>query len=290
MSEEFWDWVRSRTCLHLSSCGAPEGEKCDLCPHGVQSPTQICGRVSQREDLGVSGGMEVSIRGLWLAWPLTSFTPSPCRTSKPQCWPPRREVATLSPAGSKLTWPPSHQRFLRLPTRSSTAAQCIPTWQQPRPVPTCPASPTCTLTPPAALPRWAPPRPSRTSSPLRAPPGTPPTLPTPAPWCTRSLSAWGPACWRLPTSPPPSTNTSSLPSPILVLPEDLLFTLDTRWAPPRSTSTPTCSCGEALSCDGPGSLEKDFRWIFAWEWLPGSCFSLIWLYVVPKCLSGEFSH
>lgn len=249
-------------------------------PVEVQSPPQICRCV---------GGMEVSIGGsgcplLTWARPLTSFPPSPCRTSKPQCWPPRRETAMLSHAGSKLTWPPSRQRFLRLPTRSSTAARCIPTWQQPRPVPTCPASPTCTLMPPALLPRWAPPRPSPTCSPLRARRATPPTLPTPAPWCTRSLSAWGPACWRLPTSPPPSTNTSSLPSPILVLPEDLLFTLDTRWAPPRSTSTPTCSSQWSAVLRGAWEVGEDFRWTFAWEWLPGLCFSLIWLYVVPKYL------
>ncbi|KFW74575.1 Homeodomain-interacting protein kinase 1 [Manacus vitellinus] len=31
------------------------------------------------------------------------------RTSRPQCWPPRREVETLSHVGSKLMWPPSRQ-------------------------------------------------------------------------------------------------------------------------------------------------------------------------------------
>lgn len=118
---------------------------------------------------------------------LTFFPPSPCRTSKLQCWPHRREVEMQSHVGSKLMWHPSHQLFLRLPTRFNTAAQCIPTWQQRLRMHTCPASHICTLMLQLLLQRWAPPPPSPISSPLRAPHGTPSMLPTPAHLSTRSL-------------------------------------------------------------------------------------------------------
>lgn len=147
----------------------------------------------------------------------------------------------LSHVGSKLMWHPSRQLFLRLPTRFSTAAQCIPTWQQQQQMHTSPASHICTLMLQPLLQHWAPPPPSPTSSPLRALHGTPRTLPTLAHLSTRSLWVSVQVCWLLQMFRLPSTNTSLLPSPILVLPEGLLFTLDIRWALQRSISTHTCS-------------------------------------------------
>lgn len=143
--------------------------------------------------------------------------------------------------GNKLMWHPSRQLFLRLPTRFSTAAPCIPTWQQQLQMHTCPASHICTLTLQPLLHHWAPPPPSPICSPLRALHGTPNTLHTLAHLSTRSLWVLVQVCWLLQMFHLPSTNTSLLPSPILVLPEDLLFTLDIRWALQRSTSTHTCS-------------------------------------------------
>lgn len=152
----------------------------------------------------------------------------------------------LSHVGSKLMWHPLHRLFLRLPMRSSTAARCIPTLQQQQQVHICPASHICTLMLQPLLQPWAPPPPLPTSSLLRAPHGTPHTLPIPARLSTRSRWALVRVCWLLQMFHLPNTNPSLLPSPILVLPEDLLFTLDIHWAQQRSTSTHTCSSQKAM--------------------------------------------
>lgn len=140
--------------------------------------------------------------------------------------PPRREAATLRPAGSRPLWP----RSPRPPTPSSTAAHCTQqathTW--PLPLLTCQASLTCTpmLLPPLLL-HWALPAPLLISFPPRAPRDTlQPIPPTPARWCTRSLSVLGLASSPLPVWPLLSTNTSLPPSPTSGLPEAQQFTLD----------------------------------------------------------------
>lgn len=168
---------------------APRGNK--RCAASQSQPGKHCvtfaGHHLSCWDLGVSGEALAEPLVAPRGFLLTFFPSSPCRTSKRQCWPHRREAEMQSHVGSKLMWHPSHQLFLRLPTRFNTAAQCIPTWRRRLRTHTCPASHICTLMLQLLLQRWAPPPPSPISSPLRAPHGTPSTLPTPAHSSTRSL-------------------------------------------------------------------------------------------------------
>lgn len=168
-------------------------------------------------------GIEVSVGG-----PIQHSHLILARTSSHhrQLPPPRREAATLRPAGSRPLWP----RSPRTPTPSSTAAYCTQqathTW--PLPLLTCQASLTCTrmLLPPPLL-HWAPPAPLLISFPPRVPRDTlQPIPPTPALWCTRSLSVLGLTSSLLPVWPLLSTNTSLPPSPTSGLPEAQQFTLD----------------------------------------------------------------
>jgi len=129
---------------------------------------------------------------------------------------------------------PLRPRTLSITTAPLTRATSTRTW----PPHTSPASPTSTPTQPLLL--WAPPAPWPTWWRHRAQRATQSsTVATHRASSTRSRSAWATACCLRPPCTTASTRPSLPTRPTSALRLPPLSTLDTRWAPPRSTSTLT---------------------------------------------------